>query len=284
MEQLSIKDLIEHELAKEEIDLPIPNIMASQLGTLLGNEDVDIEKLSKIIERDPSLTAKILNLSNSVFYSGLMKVKTVDRSIARVGLISIKNFLLTSVMKEVFNGEGQYFREKFIMNWKHSLGCAICSKRIAEQINLKSISEDAYILGLLHDIGTIFIFNTLNHVKMKKESFDFSEGLIQEIIETFHPTIGAKVLKKLNFDEKYCRIVATHHDPVAASDDGDDPLFNILQVANNLMRKIGISITPDQNISIISIPATAKLGIDPLFIAMLEVDIEDTLHTMDSML
>ena len=71
----------------------------------------------------------------------------------------------------------------------------------------------------------------------------------------------------------YCGIVATHHEPESYGNQ-DDSLFNILQVANNLMRKVGISISSDRDVSIVSLPSTAKLGLEPLFIATLELDIE----------
>jgi HD-like signal output (HDOD) protein len=281
---LSIKDLIEKELSSDDLELPFPDTMASMLNTMLGKETLSIPDLGNMVERDASLTAKILNLSNSAFYSGLEKTRTVDRAIARVGMLSIKGFLTASLLKEVFVSKGGFFGQFFLCNWRHSLGCAICAKRIAEESKLKSLCEDAYILGLVHDIGTIFILSILNRLKKSSKSHeDLTEDLVKEIIESFHPAVGARILEKLNFDLKYCRIVATHHDPGQFSEQ-EDPLFNILQVANSIMHKVGISINPNKDISIISIPSTAKLGLEPLFIAMLEIDIEEILATMDGLL
>jgi HD-like signal output (HDOD) protein len=130
----------------------------------------------------------------------------------------------------------------------------------------------------------MFILNML--VNLKKESkgdMDLNEELVKEILVAFHPTVGAKVLEKLNFDVNFCRIVATHHDPDQYGNQ-EDSLFNILQIANNLMRKIGISITSDRDVSLVSLPSTAKLGIEPLFIATLEIDIEEQLAAMDDLL
>lgn len=281
---LSLKDLIEQELSHEEIDLPIIDTMAVNLGNLLNKDDVSNDELAKVIERDPSLTAKVLNLSNSVFYAGLVKVKTVDRALARVGLMPIRSFLMTVTMKGVFKGGGTHFQESFKLNWQHSLGCAVCAKRITEHLKLRSVAEDAYVLGLLHDIGTISIFNSLSKVaKTQEGSASLSEELIREIILSFHAPIGAKVLARLNFDERFCRIVEMHHNPDDYPDK-DDPLFNILSVANNLLKKIGLAFEPDPHVSLVSLPSTAKLGLDPMFIAMLEVDLEDSLQNMENLL
>jgi HD-like signal output (HDOD) protein len=281
---VSIKDLIEKELGCDELKLPVPDTMASTLNMMLGNEALSLPDLGTMVARDASLTAKIMNLSNSAFYSGLEKTRTVDRAIARIGMLSIKSFLTASLMKEVFGSKSGIYGELFLINWRHSLGCAICAKRIAEQAKLKSVCEDAYLLGLVHDIGTIFILSLLDRLKNGwGKGQNLTVSLVKEIIESFHPAAGTKILEKLNFDSKYCRIAATHHEPLLFEDQ-EDPLFNILQVANNIMRKVGISINPDQDISIISLPSTAKLGLEPVFIAMLEINIEEMLVTMDALL
>ena len=280
----SLRAIVERELSMEEIDLPIIDTLAVSLGQMLRKDDVEFDDLAKVIERDPSLTAKVLHLSNSVFYAGLVKIKSVDRAIARVGLMPIRSFLMTVSLKGAFKGTGPYFQEGFKMNWRHSLGCAVCAKRIAEHMKMRSLSEDAYLLGLLHDIGTTSIFNALSKVsKEQDEHADMNEDLVREIISSFHAPIGSKVLARLNFDEHFCRIVEQHHAPDDYPDK-NDALFNILYVANKLLTRIGIHAEPDPNISLVSLLSTAKLGLDPLFIAMLEVDLEDSMQDVENLL
>jgi len=95
--------------------------------------------------------------------------------------------------------------------------------------------------------------------------------------------VGAKVLGRLNFEERFCRIVELHHNQDDYPDK-DDPLYNILFVSNNLLKKIGLAFDPDPHISIISLPSSSKLGLDPMFVAMLEVDLEDSLQNMENLL
>ena len=282
-QDMSLREIIERELSREEIDLPVIEEMASRLLHLLNKEETDIDTLANIIGQDPSFTAKVLNLSNSVFYRGLAPVKSVDRAIARVGLLAVRNFLLTVSLKNVFKGEGKYFQGNLKINWRHSLGCAVCAKRISEHLKLRS-SEDAYLVGLLHDIGTISIFNTLSKISKDADlHIELSNDLIREITGAFHAAIGAKLLSRLNFEERIWRIVEFHHKP----DEyplKDDSLFYILQVSDLLMRKLGIDFNPDPELSIMSKPYVAKLGLDPMFIAILEVDLEDMLLNMESMI
>ncbi|MEA2102656.1 MAG: HDOD domain-containing protein [Thermodesulfobacteriota bacterium] len=282
--KVSLKEIIEHELAAEEISLPIMDNMASNLHSMLMDENVSIQKLAEVIEKDPSLTIKVLNLSNSSFYAGLAKVRNVDRAISRIGLKTIKNFLMTVSLKGAFHSKGKRFHDLFQMNWEHSLGCALCGKRIAEQINLKSIAEDAYLLGLLHDIGTVSILNTLNkYYENMKQAMDVNDNIVNEILNAFQARAGAMILEKMHFDERFCKIVSMQDRPEEYNDP-DDPLFNILKVSNHVLDKAGISLNPDPTIALMGLPYTRKLRLEAMFFAVIEVDLEDSLENMKDMI
>lgn len=282
-ENASLIEMIEEKLKTDEIGLPIPKDVALNLSILLGKEDIEVRETSRLIEKDPSLTAKILNLSNSPVYSGLVKIKSIEQAIARLGAKTVKNFLMTIKFKDVFMSRDNFMEKRFKINWQHSLACALCAKKIAESSNLAFISEDAYLLGLMHDIGVIPILGSIAEVRKEKSHIEFNDELIEEIIMTFHPWAGKQILHKLNFDEKIEDITETHHTPEKYQDQ-DDPLFCILQVAENIVNKIGISMTPDPNISILGLPYTSKLGLDPMFISVTEVDLEDMLSDTDRLL
>jgi HD-like signal output (HDOD) protein len=283
MDDLSLKNIIEQELGRKEIELPIVDFIANTIGQLLSKDDVDFNKLAKVIEKDPSLTAKVMNLANSAFYAGLVKTKNVDRAIARVGLLAIRSFLMTVSLKDVFKGNVQ-FQEGFRLNWQHSLGCAICCKHIAEHVRLRSIAEDAYMLGLLHDIGTVSIFNALSKVSKKLEgTIELSDDLVNEVIGTFHAAAGSRILSKLKFEERFCRIVAMHHKPEKYPDK-DDQLFNILFISNSLVKKLGVAFEPDPDISIMELEASKKLGLEAMFVEMLEADLKAAIVNMENLL
>ncbi len=279
----SLINIIEEKLNSEDIMLPVPQDVAIDLSILLRKEDIDVKETVKIVEKDPSLTAKILNLSNSPVYAGLVKIKTIDQAIARLGIKTVKNFLMTIKFKDVFMGGSNFLKNIFSMNWQHSLACAICARRIAEKSNLSFIADDAYLLGLMHDIGTTPILSTLVNIKKQNSEIELSNELINEIIVAFHPQTGSKILEKFNFDKKMIEITASHHDPDKYKDQ-DDPLFCILQVADHIVKKVGISLNPDTNISILGLTHSAKLGLDPLFISVTEIDIEDLLSKTDNLL
>ena len=281
MDKRSVLELIEEQLVKGEINLPVSEKTAVNLSNLLRKKDLDAVELTALIEKDPSLAVKFLNLSNSPLYAGLAKIKSVEQAVIRLGLKATRNFLLTITFHDIFRGRKKYLRDQFAMNWRHSLACGICAKKIAENSNMMLVAEDSYLLGLLHDIGVVAILDTLvTLLKREDDSTELGEELIIEIIYTFHPLVGAKILRMFDFDEMFCKIVELHHEQ-ESYEDKDSPLFNILQVADHLLKKISLSLVPDTDISISVLPYTTKLGLDPFFISVMEVDIEDLLAGID---
>lgn len=278
----ALKDILVRELSQNELELPAMNGVALNVNKLLQTEEVDLKALSDLIETDAALTAKVLHLANSAFYAGLSKVKTVERAIGRVGLGNIRNFLMAASLKDSFKGQHELFRTTFNRNWQHSLGAAICCKRIAEHVNLRSISDDAYLLGLVHDIGVLSILNTLEkHLAEIGANLNFE--LLTEITLAFHADLSGQILNKLHFDEKLAEISAAHYTPDSYADQ-EDPLFNILMVSDNLMLKAGLGLRPDPTIALLGLPYSARLGLDAMFFAVAEVDIEDIMLNVDSLL
>ncbi len=278
----SIISAIEEQIEQGDIHLPVLEKMATQVHQLFDREGVSNNQIAAVIEKEPAIVVKILNLANSAAFSGVSKVHTVERAIARLGLKNVKNFMMTQALKDIFKGKNPLLYQIFQMWWKHSLACAIFCKRLVEQIKRPQLADDAYLLGLLHDIGTVFILNTIENINEDMGGcFENNAELLHEIIDSLHARASGEILTKLEFDENFCRIVATHHTP-DDYEDSENILFNTLQVVNSILCKIGIALKSDPSLTIVSLPSAKRLDVDPVFIAMTEIDIEDEVAALES--
>ncbi len=277
-----IRQLVGDELAKDSMPLPIPDEIAGNLQSLLGKESIEYNDLALIIEKDSSLTAKVLNLANSPFYSGLVRIKSIEQAVTRIGLQAIKSLLMTILFKDVFKIKKKYLAEDFRLNWQHSLACAICTKKIIEQSNVPFIAEDGYILGLLHDIGFVTILNALSTLQEKQQHEIQHDGIVSALYQ-LHSDVGAEVLRKLQFNENICRIVETHHEP-QTYEQQENTLFNVLQVSDALLKKIGLSLAPNPDLVIAELPYAARLQLDDTFLSLLESEIESLSADTDNLL
>ena len=136
-------------------ELPTLPVIASKVTTLLSDPKSSTLDLAKIIEKDQSITAKILNLVNSSYYGLPQRVTNITQAIALLGYRNISHIVMTlSVFDTLKSSKKESFdRREF---WIHSIAVAIMSVKIAKEC-MYSFADDVFTAGLLHDIGKVFI-------------------------------------------------------------------------------------------------------------------------------
>ena len=143
-------------------DLPSLPIVVTQLTELLKNENTSIDDVVKLLMNDPSITANILKLVNSAFYSGSynQEVTSLKIAVSRLGLTTTRNLALTSSMFTLFSkSESPIFdREQF---WRHSIGVGVTAKVVYEycqdSIDTHIPQDILHTAGVMHDLGKIVL-------------------------------------------------------------------------------------------------------------------------------
>src|SRR5213595_650313 len=134
---------------------------AEKVLRITDNENADADELCEAIQNDPVLVARILRRLNSSYYALSQKISDLKTAIGLLGLREIRNLALTVFVSRVFEGGaiyGTYNRENL---WSHCVGVAVASRLVARVCGLSGC-EEAYIAGLLHDLGLILLDQTLS--------------------------------------------------------------------------------------------------------------------------
>jgi HD-like signal output (HDOD) protein len=149
--------------AKERVlklqHLPPLSATATRLLVLLSEEDLALNKLAKVINQDPGLTARILGLANAAYFGQQNPVLKVEDAIIRVlGLNMVKSLAFSIAVSGAFDISGcQNFDLKHY--WRDALSVAM----LARQLCMKSVAEErldpdvVYLAGLLKDIGVLVL-------------------------------------------------------------------------------------------------------------------------------
>jgi putative nucleotidyltransferase with HDIG domain len=195
--------------------LPTLPVIYTKLLRLLQSPDTTIHAISNIIAEDQVIAAKVLQFVNSAFYGFPQRIGSLQRAIVILGFNAIKNLVLTTSVWDLFQkiqAGHQFNKESF---WKHSIGCAVASRVLAEAADLKN-PEDVFTGGLLHDIGKIVQagyfpdqFNRvidlidqtgLPMVEAEKKVFGFD-----------HAQIGTAIATRWRFPQETVNMIALHH-------------------------------------------------------------------------
>ncbi|MDD2271907.1 MAG: HDOD domain-containing protein [Desulfuromonadaceae bacterium] len=202
-------------------DLPTIPIVATKVLQLLDDPDVSVEEIADLMLSDQVMTARVMKLMNSPVYKPSQEITSLKRALVYLGLRHVRELALTTSVINAFDGtSGALELNAF---WEHSFGVGMVSKIIAQKIGYQDL-EKAYIAGIIHDLGEVFLSNflrdpfleVLEHIKVHPVKLVDAEA---ELLGTTHCEIGLCMARKWNFPDAYCDVIAYHHSPGEATVD-----------------------------------------------------------------
>jgi putative nucleotidyltransferase with HDIG domain len=225
-------------------ELPTISAVANEINDRDKNDALTAKALGTIITRDPALTATVLKLANSAYYGMAREITSIERAVTILGFDTIKNLALTISVFHVFkNQEGQLFDLKGL--WYHSLAVGLAAKHLALHSPMlacdKSLPEQAFICGILHDIGKIAFAQNLpaemaEILEQTRNGTVAQHEIEKNILGFNHQKAGQAMADAWNFPEEYQTVIRLHHAPATAS--SDNPRIAALVMAVYLGNKI----------------------------------------------
>lgn len=217
--------VVKKKILEEITGLPTFPEHIMSLLQLCSNPDVDIEQVTRKIKVDVALTSDVLKYANSAGFITSSRTDDINMAVVKIGLKNLKYLLLASNARKIM--ENRY--SKFEEIWEHCNRVAFYSKQIAVNFKLDKISTDnAYIAGLLHDLGQVILFAVdINAVKRIAEIVQDRQMITATIIEELsigisHAEIGRLVAEKWNFPEFLIQTIRCHHAPLSIPADYQD--------------------------------------------------------------
>jgi HD-like signal output (HDOD) protein len=221
-------------IVQEIVSLPDYPESIAELERALTDSNVPFTKVARLIQRDPALTAEILKIVNSAQYVLPNKVSNIQNALSLIGIRGLRNLLLFHGTQNVVNEKYGKMEEM----WKHAYRCASYAYNIARWSRFSALADDAYINGILHDIGKIVIMTAHPGVLEKVGNVCASKGIDTKLLESItigisHAAVGGKIAEKWNFPESIVIPITFHHTPFLAPDHLID-LSVIIAFADNL--------------------------------------------------
>ena len=202
-------------LIRGRTDLPTIPVVATQVLSLLDHPDVDIDQVAELLLSDQVMAARVLKMVNSPLYRSSAPITSLKSALVYLGIRHIREFILTCSFIQGFEEkEGVLGVKSF---WEHSFGVGIVARIIAGKVGYHD-TEKAYIGGLIHDIGEVFLSHYLKDEFQKVvDSIKDPPGQLVEaeerILGTTHCEVGLCLAREWHFPEDYCEVVACHHTP-----------------------------------------------------------------------
>ena len=242
-ENRSIVDYIREKLANDSLEVTAFHAVAFKLQQVLAAPDFNIEAVIQLIMTDSKLTSQVLRISNSAFYSGLPKVASIREATIRIGASEMANIAMTASQQELYRSADSRINRTMKTLWEHALCTAIGSRWLAGKTNFASIAQEAFLAGLLHDIGKLYILKILEEMSRSSEFRNvLSLELMIETLNIMHVAEGTLLMERWNLPEIYIDVVRDHHLDQWRT---DNTLLAIVRLVNHTCNRLGIGIDPD---------------------------------------
>ena len=282
--QLQEKPSLDALLCRVDEISTLPHI-AFQVMEVANDPDSGAADLREVVETDATLSARILRCVNSSAYAVRTEITNLQQAIAFLGLMQIRNLAVTASVSELFKHDdriGTYSRTGL---WKHLVSVAICARLIAMRCKFTNF-EDAFLAGLLHDIGLILEDQQVHpEFEQVMKSLPGAKSLVEvenEYLGFDHTILGEQLAVKWGFPEHVKVAIRYHH----ASVNYRGKHINILRcvdVANMICTLSGVSSVGTKLVNI-SQPALKGLSFAKNDIVVLAKDLKTELEANATLL
>lgn len=233
---------------KQSARLPSLGSIHSALRELLTAEQRYTTQISEIIRRDPSLTARLLRLVNSVYYGLSSPVNSIEEAVFYLGVRQIRQLAMVTPVIEDFQrlaGKTPFAWRGF---WQHCIGTAILTREVISAFEVPADEAD-YVAGLIHDVGKIVMAASFpdHFAEVRRQIDGGATDLLeveQQVLGINHCQLGGLYLKNHNLPDVMIETATFHHEPERASHHGR--IVAAVQIADLMMRyaRIGESGNP----------------------------------------
>jgi len=251
-------------LTKEEVILgatklpAFPRVVNEILQTL-EDEGATLNALSRLVETDPVITARIISVANSAAMGGRHtgELRNVHMAISLIGLTRVKQIAVAVSLAE--------FARKSRMTsyyWEHSIAVAIAAQELGRFTHISG--DYAQVAGLLHDIGQLWMAHTHPlEFQMVRNALDAENRNVIEVerhyFGTDHCVIGAILASQWGLPMPVVAAIRYHHDPEPAL---AEKLVSLIHVAEILTNALDLSERQENHVARLSGEACAAIGLN----------------------
>jgi len=177
-----------------------------------------LKELLGIVEIDPALTSKVLKVANTPHYGKPGTITSLGEAASRLGYPVLRSIVLSVSAMEFFSDWKEDYGLDLGELWKHSIGAAVWSRHLSGAVNPALDPEEAFISGLLHDIGKVIFCNSLKGRYREVLQHAAKRGLRlyqaeRECLGCDHADVSNWVLGNWKIPSLYSRVIFHHHHP-----------------------------------------------------------------------
>lgn len=219
----------------------------SKIMNIISNPDSSLREIVDIVKYDQGMTANLLRICNSAYFSLNREIVSLKQAIAYLGIEKVASLVMINNNAENFNQAHKGYDLKEGELWRYSVASALIAQDLAEKRKLKNLSM-LFTSALLKDIGKVIlhtyiqdVFEDITHL-VQEQAITFVEAE-KQILGIDHAELGARVAEKWKFSSRIVHLIRNHHNPDNA--EPGDVYLPIIYLADSICMMIGVGVGAD---------------------------------------
>jgi putative nucleotidyltransferase with HDIG domain len=229
--------LLEHANA-----IPTMPAVVAEILEHLQDESASAERLASALNHDPAVVARLLQAANSGAFAATGPINSIQKALVVLGLKRVRTITLAVSALGVMQKAPPPFSVPELR--LHSVGVAVCARTLARMVHTDP--DQAYISGLLHDLGRLLLANLLPKAygeilqRCGKEK-RYATDLEMEILGVDHAQVSGGLARRWGLPAAVCEAMENHHHP------GDNKLAQLIHLADVVSHALDLG-APPQNL------------------------------------
>lgn len=239
----------------------------TQLKNMLDNSEFKLEEFSKVVQKEPALASHMVKVANSPMHNQSGKeISNLSHAFMLIGSEGVKEHVLMRFFKQLMSIRPIYFRMFGAKIWDHSLSTAMMAKKIADSVGVNK--EAAYLIGLVHDIGKIMIFQLMvNAFKTANPEDSPNSMVFKKLLNDKSMVISLMIVKEWKMPDSVVNAIhdlaLTHKRP--AKTKMGKVLYDANLVSELVMMHESTKLAPEQYLEMAKQTHLSDVSIDFLF-------------------
>ncbi|MFT2090309.1 HDOD domain-containing protein [Paraglaciecola sp. 2405UD69-4] len=199
--------ILADKINNDTLVLPTLPAIALKVRRAADDPDINLNAMSDVIAQDPSLSARMIKISNSAYLGRAVKVTSTQQAVTRIGLRQIKNISTALAMEQLFVSKNPVVKEHMEAAWSNTVDVVANSLAVL-QVHIKktknrSLNIDSVMLAaLVHNIGILPI---LTEAERHTEVFA-NASFLDVAINKLSGRIGASIMKEWGFEPEFVEV------------------------------------------------------------------------------
>lgn len=202
----------------------------SDLLAEMNQEDPSPRRVGELIGRDPTLTTRVLRLSNSAFFRVSRQIGSADEAVALLGMTHVRSLVMAAALGGSFKNVPGIDLRQF---WRYSLRVADIARSLAGLLHQSQGS--AFTAGLIHAIGILVMHIAMPErmvsLNISTPPLDLNRGAAEKAIFGYsYAEAGAGMVERWQFPIDMVSALVNQLSPFEG--EAYDPLAGVLHLAS----------------------------------------------------